>query len=125
VGTGRYDEAVEHCKAGQATAARGDDPAIGIRAVDGLRLVALAQGRPNALGHVAEDLRLSTELYRQHDVGLALINLGAALTKTGRADRRSPPLVRRGPTGPGRSRPPESTQVHTRLPALCSRSQVP
>jgi hypothetical protein len=37
-----------------------------------------------ALGHVA-DLRLSTELYRQHDVGLALINLGAALTKTGRA----------------------------------------
>ena len=86
MGTGRYDEAVEHCKAGQATAARGDDPAIGIRAVDRLRLVALAQGRPgDALGHVAEDLRLSTELYRQHDVGLALINLGAALTKTGDA----------------------------------------
>jgi len=35
--------------------------------------------------YVAEDLRLSTELYRQHDVGLALINLGAALTKTGDA----------------------------------------
>ena len=49
-------------------------------------LVALAQSRPgDALGHVAEDLRLSTELYRQHDVGLALINLGAALTKTGDA----------------------------------------
>jgi tetratricopeptide (TPR) repeat protein len=85
-GTGRYDEAVEHYKAGQATAAQGDDPAIGIRSIEGLGLVALAQGRPeDALRHFAEDLRLSAELNRQHDAGLALINLGATLTKAGRA----------------------------------------
>jgi tetratricopeptide (TPR) repeat protein len=84
--TGRFDEAVEHYQRGLATAPRGDDPAIVIRSVEGLGLVALAQDRAAvALGYFEEDLRLSTELDRPHDVGLALINVGAALTKAGRA----------------------------------------
>jgi tetratricopeptide (TPR) repeat protein len=81
-GAGRFDEAVEHYSAGL----RAGDPVIAIRSVEGLGLVALAEDRlDDALGHFEEDLRRCSELDRPHDIGLALINLGATLAKADRA----------------------------------------
>ncbi|HKN53998.1 MAG TPA: tetratricopeptide repeat protein [Amycolatopsis sp.] len=84
-GTGRYDEAVGHYRAGHEAAKAGNDPVIAIRSVEGLGLVSLQQGRvDDALAAFTEDLRICTELDRQHDIGLARINLGATQTKAGR-----------------------------------------
>lgn len=85
-GQGRYDEAIGHYEAGQAAARQGDDPGIEIRSVEGVGLVALQQNRvETALLAFDSDLEISERLDRPHDIGLALINRGATLTKAGRA----------------------------------------
>ncbi|GAA4550321.1 ATP-binding protein [Amycolatopsis samaneae] len=93
--TGKYDEAEGHYRRGHEVALAGDDPVIAIRSVEGLGLVALRRGRIDAaLDAFTEDLRISERLDRPHDVGLALINLGATLVRAGRVAEAVEHLVR-------------------------------
>ncbi|WP_181775935.1 ATP-binding protein [Amycolatopsis pittospori] len=86
-GTGRYDEAVGHYQAGREAAQSGDDHVVEIRSVEGLGLVALQQGRlDDAVKWFEEDHRLSERQQRSHDVGLALINLGATRVRAGQPE---------------------------------------
>ncbi|AXB48877.1 regulator protein [Amycolatopsis albispora] len=85
-GAGRFDEAIEYYTAAKETLAGGGDQAIAIRSMEGLGLVALAQGRTeDALAHFEENLAYARRLERAHDVNLALVNLGVTLVKAGRA----------------------------------------
>ncbi|MEV6905464.1 tetratricopeptide repeat protein [Amycolatopsis sp. NPDC051071] len=86
-GTGRYDEAVGHYEAGRAAARESEDHVVEIRSVEGLGLVALQQGRlDDAVKWFIEDHALSERQQRPHDVGLALINLGATRVRTGQPE---------------------------------------
>lgn len=86
-GTGRYDEAVSHYEAGREAARKAGNEVVEIRSVEGLGLVALAQGRlDDAVRWFTEDHRLSESQSRTHDVGLALINLGSTQLKAGRPE---------------------------------------
>ncbi|PXY35272.1 regulator protein [Prauserella coralliicola] len=84
-GAGRFDEAVEHYSAALRRLRPDGDQVPGIRSVEGLGLVALAQGRlEDAHREFTDDLRRSRELKRPHDVALAQVNLGVTLTRLGR-----------------------------------------
>ncbi|PXY32735.1 regulator protein [Prauserella muralis] len=85
-GAGRFAEAIEHYRGALETLPADGDQAAAIRSVEGLGLVALAEGRlGDALREFTDDLRRSRELGREHDVALALVNLGVTETKAGRA----------------------------------------
>ncbi|SDX35529.1 NB-ARC domain-containing protein [Amycolatopsis xylanica] len=91
-GTGRFDDAVGHYRSGYETATAANDQVVAIRSVEGLGLVALAKERvDDAIEAFTENLRMSRDQERAHDVGLALINLGATLTK---AERPAEAIVR-------------------------------
>ncbi|MEU6641425.1 tetratricopeptide repeat protein [Saccharomonospora sp. NPDC046836] len=84
-GAGRFAEAAEHYRAALAALPPDGDQTAAIRSVEGLGLIALAQGRhADALVEFTDDLRRSRELDRPHDVALALVNVGVTQTKLGR-----------------------------------------
>ncbi|MBK1784486.1 tetratricopeptide repeat protein [Prauserella sp. ASG 168] len=85
-GAGRFDEAVEHYTAALRALPADGDQVAAIRSVEGLGLVALAQGRlDDALREFDDDLHRSQQLERAHDIALAQVNLGVTLTRLGRA----------------------------------------
>ncbi len=94
-GTGRYDDAVRHYLAGRDAARTAGDHVVEIRSVEGLGLVALQQGRlDEAIEWFTEDHLLSERQNRPHDVGLALINLGATRVRAGQAEAAIADLTR-------------------------------
>ncbi len=94
-GTGRYDDAVRHYLAGRDAARTAGDHVVEIRSVEGLGLVALQQGRlDEAIEWFTEDHLLSERQNRPHDVGLALINLGATRVRAGQAETAIADLAR-------------------------------
>ncbi|QXV60556.1 regulator protein [Amycolatopsis sp. TNS106] len=94
-GTGRYDEAVAHYEAGREAARKAGNEVVEIRSVEGLGLVALAQGRlDDAVHWFTEDHRLSELQNRTHDIGLALINLGSTQLRAGRPEAAIEHLTR-------------------------------
>ncbi len=94
-GTGRYDDAVRHYLAGRDAARTAGDHVVEIRSVEGLGLVALQQGRlDEAIEWFTEDHLLSERQNRPHDVGLALINLGATRVRAGQAGAAIAELTR-------------------------------
>ncbi|WP_229907844.1 ATP-binding protein [Amycolatopsis oliviviridis] len=94
-GTGRYDEAVGHYTAGREAARTAGNGVVEIRSVEGLGLVALQQGRlDDAIERFTEDHLLSERLERRHDIGLALINLGATRVRAGQAEAAIADLTR-------------------------------
>ncbi|ANN21397.1 regulator protein [Amycolatopsis orientalis] len=94
-GTGRYDDAVRHYLAGRDAARAGGDHVVEIRSVEGLGLVALQQGRlDEAIEWFTEDRSLSERQDRRHDIGLALINLGATRARTGQVEAAIADLTR-------------------------------
>ncbi|RSM66286.1 regulator protein [Amycolatopsis sp. WAC 01376] len=93
--TGRYDEAVRNYLAGREAARNADDSVVEIRSVEGLGLVALQQGRlDDAIEWFTEDLLLGERQERPHDIGLALINLGATRVRAGRPEAAIADLTR-------------------------------
>lgn len=93
--TGRYDDAVRHYLAGRDAARTSEDHVVEIRSVEGLGLVALQQGRlDEAIEWFTEDHLLSERQDRPHDVGLALINLGATRGRSGQAEAAIADLTR-------------------------------
>ncbi|MBB5854193.1 tetratricopeptide repeat protein [Amycolatopsis umgeniensis] len=94
-GTGRYDDAVRHYLAGRDAARTAGNHVVEIRSVEGLGLVALQQGRlDEAIEWFTEDHLLSERQDRPHDVGLALINLGATRVRAGQAEAAIADLTR-------------------------------
>ncbi|WP_410601631.1 tetratricopeptide repeat protein [Amycolatopsis sp. lyj-90] len=94
-GTGRYDDAVRHYLAGRDAARTAGDHVVEIRSVEGLGLVALQQGRlDEAIEWFTEDHLLSERQNRPHDVGLALVNLGATRVRAGQAETAIADLTR-------------------------------